>query len=349
MRRPRTIDDLSPMDAAAAVIDFIERGKSGPWQISTFEVNETHGAHDWLRSFGDGGGRYTPPGTYLMLNHVDPDSEVSTMMSSTPDELSDHEPFIEAAEGRVLVTGLGLSCVVSGLLAKDEVEHIDVVEYDADVIALVGPSYLLEPRVTIHHADAAQWDVPPNAHWDYAWHDIWGFISDKNLDDDDAENGISYRRLFQKYADHADYQAAWAFDLALAMRWAGAEADRVMAVRDRAWAKGTEDERLEILMDYLRQPNPVIAALHAVESDGDADAAIEASRPSKEALYHLHGGEEGLREKCRSDNLRLWEDSGRYLGQGKLLRPGLIEEELEGYGLGVADDFATKLWTGVRA
>jgi spermidine synthase len=50
-------------------------------------------------------------------------------MEDTLSELRRHTPIFMRAKGRLLVTGLGLG-VVRGLLAKPEVEHIDVVEID---------------------------------------------------------------------------------------------------------------------------------------------------------------------------------------------------------------------------
>lgn len=88
-------------------------------------------------------------------------------------ELRKHLPIVLAARGRVLVTGLGLGCVVRGLLANMAVHHIDVVEIDGHIIKHIGPEFDGNPRVKIHHADALEVDWAPDTRFDYAWHDIW--------------------------------------------------------------------------------------------------------------------------------------------------------------------------------
>jgi hypothetical protein len=94
------------------------------------------------------------------------------VMEDSRTELLQHMPIWLAARGRVLVTGLGLGCVVRGLLASPRVELVDVVEIDADVLRVVGPEFAANPRVRLHHADALTFD-PPGERWDFAWHDIW--------------------------------------------------------------------------------------------------------------------------------------------------------------------------------
>ena len=120
--------------------------------------------------------------------------------------------LFEHAHGRVLLHGLGLGCALSSLLADPAIEHVDVVEANADVIDMVAPYYRGYP-VTIHHASCVDKVWPVEARWDYVWHDIWTEVTPENLDDATAEHGISYGRLAQLFAGRADRQGAWAFDL----------------------------------------------------------------------------------------------------------------------------------------
>lgn len=152
-----------------------------------------------------------PPGEYLAL-HVRYGGEWHSVMTDTPAEYDDHADLFEHARGRVLLHGLGLGCALSALLADPAIEHVDVVEANADVIALVGPSFAGYP-VTIHHASCVEKAWPDDARWNYVWHDIWTHVDDANLDDATAEHGISYGRLAQLFAGRADRQGAWAFDL----------------------------------------------------------------------------------------------------------------------------------------
>ncbi len=98
--------------------------------------------------------------------------KLDVVMEDSPNELSRHLPIWMRAHGRVLITGLGLGCVVRGLLASPKVTHIDVVEIDAGIIRVVGAEFAENPRVTIHQADALQFDLP-GVNWHFAWHDIW--------------------------------------------------------------------------------------------------------------------------------------------------------------------------------
>lgn len=155
-----------------------------------------------------------PPGEYICLRVLNPGGW-EPVMTDTPAELEDHADLFAHARGRVLVHGLGLGCAISALLTDPAVEHIDVVEANADVIDLVAPSYRGYP-VTIHHASCVEKAWPEGTRWNYVWHDIWTYVSTDNLDDDTAEHGISYGRLAQLFADRADRQGAWALDLVTA-------------------------------------------------------------------------------------------------------------------------------------
>lgn len=95
------------------------------------------------------------------------------VMEDTPRELRRHVPIWLAARGRVLVTGLGLGCVVRGLLALPRVDHVDVVEIDPDVLRIVGAEFAANPRVSLHHGNALRYKWPRAARWDFAWHDLW--------------------------------------------------------------------------------------------------------------------------------------------------------------------------------
>jgi hypothetical protein len=127
-----------------------------------------------------------------------------TVMEDSRRELSRHLPIWLVASGRVLVTGLGLGCVVRGLLISPEVEHVDVVEVDQGILDAVGPEFA-GARVTLHHADALTWEPPAGARWDFAWHDIH------------AERALQvlHAKLLVRYADRVRRQGAWMFP-----RWA---------------------------------------------------------------------------------------------------------------------------------
>ena len=54
---------------------------------------------------------------------------------------SRHLPIWLSARGRVLVTGLGLGCVVRGLLASTCVTHVDCIEIDRYICLVVGEEF----------------------------------------------------------------------------------------------------------------------------------------------------------------------------------------------------------------
>jgi hypothetical protein len=201
--------------------------RAAAWRVSSFLVPderptarvtpEVQTAEDvrrdlrWAHDQGLDVDSVTPPGEYACLRVLNPDGW-APVMTDTPVEYEDHADLFEHAHGRVLLHGLGLGCALSALLADPAVEHVDVVDANADVIAIVGPYFRGYP-VTIHHASCVDKVWPDDARWNYVWHDIWTHVSEDNLDDATAEHGISYLRLAQLFADRADRQGAWAFDL----------------------------------------------------------------------------------------------------------------------------------------
>lgn len=152
-------------------------------------------------------GRGTTPGEYTVLYRGE-----ELWMSDTEPEWRDHtEAYYQMRRrgGRVLINGLGLGMIVKAALELDNVEHIDIVEIDADVIALVGPHYD-DPRVTIHHGDAYTMTWPVGTRWSVAWHDIWVDMSEDNLPE--------MTKLHRSYGRRVDWQDSWGKTLILDRR-----------------------------------------------------------------------------------------------------------------------------------
>ena len=149
---------------AARVPDTVASGSYGPWTIDRITAQ---GPEQRRRA---GRARYTvlhrPTRATLHL----PYGEI--VMEDSDTELRRHLQIWMHAHGRVLVTGLGLGCVVRGLAAKDDVEHIDVVEIDRAIIEAVGPEFEADPRVHIV-ADDARTHPVGGRRWHFAWHDLW--------------------------------------------------------------------------------------------------------------------------------------------------------------------------------
>lgn len=132
------------------------------------------------------------------LHHVPPGEVV---MDDTLTELRKHLPIVMNARGRVLVSGLGIGCVVRGLLASPLVEKVDVIEIDLDVCRVIGTEFRGNPRVEIHLGDALSIGWPSDWRWDFAWHDIWC----------DGNAGLArlHVNLILTYRDRVDRQGAW--------------------------------------------------------------------------------------------------------------------------------------------
>lgn len=161
---------------------------------------------------------FTPPGTYTFLERwteatifgkwtstageVDKHRRGELVMNDIPSELRKHLDFVMKARGRILVTGLGLGCVVRGLLYRGNCDEIHLVERDASVIELCAAA-VRDRRVVIHHADATRW--LPEGRFDYAWHDLWA-------DPDKNEPGLQaiHMRLMADLHRRCPNQGAWA-------------------------------------------------------------------------------------------------------------------------------------------
>lgn len=175
----------------------VPEGKKGPWEVRRFEVKKD----DFGRIDFHNPGRSVPPGIYTGLFHA----QRGVVMSDTQAEISDHMAAMHQITKieckRVLIHGLGIGMVLKQALDTEHVEHVDVVEIDQDVIDLVGPHYLTDPRLTIHHGDALTFKFPKGSRWDVAWHDIWDSICD--------DNRPQMSRLMRRYGRATVWQDCW--------------------------------------------------------------------------------------------------------------------------------------------
>lgn len=132
------------------------------------------------------------------------------VMEDSRIELRKHLPIWMKARGRVLVTGLGLGCVVRGLLANRDVDRIEVVEIDRDICRIVGREFAGNARVGLTLGDALDEDVVDGM-FDFAWHDLW---------QEDDGLALTHADLFHRYSDRCFAQGAWAFPREFARMYA---------------------------------------------------------------------------------------------------------------------------------
>lgn len=186
----------------------IPEGKSGLWIVAKLNLtkNSTPSALE-----GSGELINMPPGRYTFLRrltiataHRAHPGEV--VMEDSRHELETHLEFVRRAYGRVLITGLGLGCVIRGLLRNPAVEHITCIENSPDVLRLVRP-YMPKRRLTIIEADALVWTKESTETFDVAWHDLW-----TNPDKGEPHLDLWHVKLLMNMVKKVKAQGAWAFN-----------------------------------------------------------------------------------------------------------------------------------------
>lgn len=175
----------------------VPEGISGAWEIHKFTVPEGIGTDLLnLRYIRDGRrDRVVPPGDYTKLSR-----NGSLVMTDTPAEANEHHDAYSEADGNVLIAGLGLGFVLQAILTKPTVRTVTVIEKEADVIKLTGPT-ITDPRVTIINADILTWQPPKDQSWNAAWFDIW--------DDICPDNKPEMRKLVNKFRQKAGWKGCW--------------------------------------------------------------------------------------------------------------------------------------------
>jgi hypothetical protein len=187
----------------------VPEGARGPWRIDSFAISEEEARFENMRALMRPGGglmRVTA-GSYKRLVH----ERRGVVMSNTPMEVRTNIEALIAAEGRVLVLGLGLGMLLEALLRKPAVSFVRVVEIDPDVIALVGPHFAGDPRVEIVQGDALEYQPIPGERWNLVWADIWDTIGGDNL----ADMAKLGRRWNKRRADRF---LAWCREILIAER-----------------------------------------------------------------------------------------------------------------------------------
>lgn len=173
---------------------YLPEGTHGTASLQTITV-QGHGIENLRARMA---GRNTKDGTYTGLYR-----NGGLWMSDTDAEWRDNAHAYQQMRvrgGRVLINGLGIGMIVKAALALPNVEHVDVVEIDPDVAALVGPQYESD-RCTIHLADAYTIKWPTGTHWTVAWHDIWKDLCEDNLP--------LMSKLHRSYGRRVDWQDSW--------------------------------------------------------------------------------------------------------------------------------------------
>lgn len=185
---------------AAAKADAIPEGESGLWFVKKFTYIKRFLALHCNKP------KWIEPGSYTKLFRVT-DSTMHTcgecVMHDTPEELRTHLEFMLKAKGDVLITGLGLGCVVRGCLANPNVRSVVCIEKSKDVLKLVEP-YMPTERLKIVRADALLWCAETDLRFDCAWHDIW-----TDTDRGEPHLAVAHTQLICHTAGKVAFQGAW--------------------------------------------------------------------------------------------------------------------------------------------
>jgi len=173
------------------------------WQVKKFKVSRQEAAYHNERLAPESPGRKLRAGNYLGLFYKESDHEQEVcMMSNTSAEIKDLMPFVDQAEGNVLVVGLGLGLTVQMLLDRPQVKTITVIEKDTTIIELVGTYYrqIAPNRIKIICDDA--YDHETKETYDAIFIDIWYKLSSDNL--------YQMEELTMKYSEHSNVVMCWA-------------------------------------------------------------------------------------------------------------------------------------------
>lgn len=188
--------------APKAFTSDVPAGTSGTWRLERFELAAPRSDGVDTRPWW----AVDPAGTYTRLVNG---GEV--YMSDLYAELYTQAPAIDEARargGRILITGLGMGLVVEAILAEASsrapIEQIVVIEYSADVVALVGPYMEAKfgDQVVVRLGDARTWRPDDDERFTVGWHDIW---ADPWLPVAAAES----EQMIEHYDRWCDWQGSW--------------------------------------------------------------------------------------------------------------------------------------------
>ncbi len=172
----KTIESMFPK-----MTELVKPGQQGVASVKHFTVSKADSERTLFYSAirGERWGE-VPAGRYVQLTV---NGEL-TMTDTKMERMTNYE-FLNRANGRVLIAGLGLGMIVHAALGKPDVSHITVLEKYQDVVDLVAPSVerVAKRRLSIVTADALTWAAPKGQKWDTIYFDIWPNVCQDNLEE----------------------------------------------------------------------------------------------------------------------------------------------------------------------
>lgn len=167
-----------------SMVGIIQPGVRGEIRTEHFDVSRSESDMTRLRStIKRNPDIYVPEGRYVRL-YVGR----TLMMSDTPMEMRSNAIALQSiakyGAETVIVGGLGIGMVTLGIASMPSVTRVVVIEKDRDVIRLIGPTIqALSDKIEIVHADIFDWRPGKDTVFDYAYFDIWPYITGDNKKD----------------------------------------------------------------------------------------------------------------------------------------------------------------------
>lgn len=173
--RTLKIEDVTDIKGMADI--FTKPVSKGIASITPYEFKESNDPIYNLRAIRDGGLLFKMyDGKYCRLV-----VDGKLMMSDTNMERRSNNYFINRANGKVLIVGLGLGLIIRNIIDKSEVKEIIVIEKYQDVVDLVEPKFHNNPKLKIICADIFTWKPAKGEKFDTIYFDIWPDINTDNL------------------------------------------------------------------------------------------------------------------------------------------------------------------------
>lgn len=194
--------------------EIVPPGEKGEAQISHFEVSEQDISIYNIRASMN---RTDPMkvGKFVKLK-----INGKLMMTDTEGERRSNAEIFYAANGKCLIGGLGLGMLVCGLMKKEEVTNITVVEKSQDVIDLVLPHIQQIATKPLHVVHSDIFNYTTKEKFDTIYMDIWG-----DLSTDDLKSMSTLNRKFGRNLNRTNPNA-------IRMCW---QEDHLRARQERGW------------------------------------------------------------------------------------------------------------------
>lgn len=187
--------------------DVIPEGRSGQVRIDHFEVPDQFDPR-WIQHPEE----MVAPGRYVRLM-VGGD----VVMSDVAMEQRTNREAVLAAQGHVLIAGLGLGMVLLPILRKPAVASVTVVECSPDVIGLVVPHLRAAAgpdsvKLTVIGGDIQHWRPGPDAGRIYStiYFDIWTNVPNGG----DYAQMKALHKAFRPHLVKGGWMSSWRFETA---------------------------------------------------------------------------------------------------------------------------------------